>query len=67
MLSLMSYSITVRSEGGQLTVESTGQVPDGTHVISGHEDDSGRHVAVARNHPEGHQLASTGASHSKEH
>lgn len=67
MLGAMSYTVTVRSHEGQLTVESSGQVPDGTHVISGHEDDSGRSVGVVRHHPEGHQLASAGAAHSKEH
>lgn len=67
MLGVMSYSITVRAEGGQLTVEHSGEVPDGTHVISGHEDHQGRSVGVVRHSPEGHQVAQANAHHSKEH
>lgn len=67
MLGTMSYSITVHAEGGHLTVEHFGDVPDGTHVITGHEDDSGRTVEVRRNHPEGHHLVSAQGGHSKEH
>lgn len=66
MLGPMSYSITVRAEGGQLTVEHSGDVPDGEHRISGHEDASGRSVGVFRHDPEGHSLAGASSHHSKE-
>lgn len=67
MLGLMSYSITVRAVDGQLTVEHSGDVPDGTHIISGHEDHQGRSVGITRNHPEGHQQVTASGYHSKEH
>lgn len=65
MLGAMSYSITVLAQGGHLTVEHSGDVPDGTHVISGHEDEHGRSVGVSRHTPEGHQVAQANAHHSK--
>ena len=63
----MSYTITVRSHGGELEVTHTGEVPDGEHVISGHEDEHARSVSVQRNHAEGHHLATAATSHRKEH
>lgn len=66
MVGPMSYSITVRAVGGQLTVEHSGDVPDGEHRISGHEDDSGRSVGVARHAPDGHSLVNASGYHSKE-
>ena len=67
MLGLMSYSITVKAEGGHLTVEHSGDVPDGTHIISGHEDEHGRTMGVTRSDPGGRQVAHASAHHSKEH
>lgn len=67
MLGVMSYSITVHAHGGELMTEHSGDVPDGTHVITGHEDDSARSVSVTRHNREGHQVAHAGAQHSREH
>lgn len=67
MLGAMSYSITVHAREGHLTVEHSGDVPDGNHVITGHDDDEGRSVEVHRHTPEGHRVAGASAHHSKEH
>lgn len=67
MLRLMSYSITVKAAGGQLTVEHSGEVPDGTYIISGHEDEHGHTMGVTRSDAEGHQVAHASAHHSREH
>lgn len=66
MLGIVSYSITVHSLVGRLMFEQSGDVPDGTHAISGHEDDRGRSVGVVRQHPEGHQVIAASGHHSRE-
>lgn len=66
MVGPMSYSITVLAHEGELTVEHSGDVPDGDHRISGHEDNSGRSVGVARHAPDGHSLVNASGHHSKE-
>ena len=63
----MSYSITVHALDGQLRIEHSGQVPDGTHVISGHEDEHGRSVSVVRQDAEGRHAVQANAHHSREH
>ncbi len=56
----MSYTITVHTHEGHVEVETTGEVPDGRHVISGREGDDTRYVDVARYHAEGHLLVNAG-------
>ncbi|MGH3189996.1 MAG: hypothetical protein ACRDOL_22575 [Streptosporangiaceae bacterium] len=68
----MTYGITVVSKDGQHEVTSYGDVPDGSHEISGHDEPAvqvtggstyqGRHVAVTRRDEVGRHLI--GAQHS---
>ena len=45
----MSYSFNVIKKDGELTIEGTGTfVPDGTFMISGHEDEQSRSIFIAR-------------------
>lgn len=62
----MSYNITITTTGGQHTVTTSGQVPDGSHSVSGHADDHGSNLAVARMLPGGQVVAQTGSNYSKE-
>jgi hypothetical protein len=43
----MTYGITVKSHGGQLEAAGYGDIPDGTHEITGHE---GAPVQVSGGH-----------------
>lgn len=67
MLGAMSYSITVTTEGGVSTVATFGEVPDGKHYVSGHEDGSQRTLSVTRHDPEGRQVGNAASAHSREH
>lgn len=62
----MSYSITVKMHGEQPEVTTSGTVPDGTHVISGHDSTMTRTISVSRHDPHGHVVASASSAHSKE-
>lgn len=48
----MSYQIIVTSSDGALTVTATGDVPDGFHLVSGHEDASYVNLSATRQTPE---------------
>lgn len=61
----MSYQITVEHRAGQFDVHHSGDVPEGRFVVSGHEDDSNRSVAVVVYDAEGRQLHQAGSQHSK--
>ena len=62
----MSYSIKLRASGGNVQVETvSGTVPDGSFVVSGHEDDASANLAVVRYGVTGPQVASSGAMVSK--
>ena len=67
MLCPMSYSITVVAKGGQLTLRHSGEVPDGEHVISGHEDATSRTLHVGRFTEDGKALARASSEHHREH
>lgn len=58
----MSYQITVEATGGELTVTSSGTVPDGKHFISGHEDSTYVNVGVVRTATDGKQIIQANAS-----
>jgi len=62
----MSYSLTVRTHDGQTTVSTSGDVPEGEHQVSGHEDAAQVSLAVTRSGPDGRFVASASHSHSKE-
>lgn len=49
----MSYSIAVVTRDGVTTVETTGDVPDGRHDISGHDYDHGSSLSLTRRDLEG--------------
>lgn len=57
----MSYSITVKAVGGELTVTSSGQVPDGEHQVSGHEDATQVNVGVTRKAVDGKSVIQASA------
>jgi hypothetical protein len=61
----MSYQIKVTSAGGELTVESSGDVPEGAHYVSGHEDASNRSLSVSRTDKDGKSLIQASAGHPK--
>lgn len=61
----MSYQITVEYSGGQLGVHHSGELPEGTWTVSGHEDGDSRSVTVVQYHPDGHPLAQAGSTHHK--
>lgn len=64
----MSYSVTLRTEGGQTTVAKvTGDVPDGEHQIDGHEDAGYLGISVTRRTPDGRYATSAQHQHTKEH
>jgi hypothetical protein len=63
----MSYGITIKSAGGELQVSSYGDVPDGEHDLTGHDNTnqvSGGQtirsisISVARRDPEGRYVTS---------
>lgn len=58
----MTYSITVKTTDGAAIVSATsGQLPDGTFTISGHEDTTGAGISVQRRDARGRFRA--GAAH----
>lgn len=62
----MSYTISVRTEDGQASVQVSGEVPDGVFTVSGHEDDSQRQLSVTRQGLDGRYVATAGHTHYKE-
>lgn len=63
----MSYSLTVRTRGGtHEIVNASGDIPDGEHTVSGHEDAGRVDLAVTRKRPDGAQVASAMHSHTRE-
>lgn len=63
----MSYGITLRTENGQTTVQETaGDIPEGTHHISGHEDHGQVQLSVTRRRLHGGHVASASQSHDRE-
>lgn len=61
----MSYNITVTSHLGESVVSTSGEVPDGEFVISGHEDDSQRTLGVTRRGADGRYVQQANAVHHK--
>jgi hypothetical protein len=55
----MSYQITVKANNGSLSVTATGDVPDGEHRVSGHEDKSYLTLSAQRLDELGHHVIST--------
>lgn len=62
----MSYGFTVRSVNGELSVTASQNVPDGEHVISGHDDSERVDLTVERRGPDGRYVARAAHSHRKE-
>lgn len=62
----MSYSLKVAVADGVATVETTGEVPDGTFVVSGHEDDNSRQLGVTRQGVDGRYVEAASHTHYKE-
>jgi hypothetical protein len=61
----MSYNITVTAAGGELTVTQSGDVPDGEHSISGHDDATYVSVGVDRRDVDGKQILNANAAKTK--
>jgi hypothetical protein len=55
----MDYQITIKSNNGSIAVTATGDVPDGEHVISGHEDDILHSLQCERKDELGHLIIRT--------
>jgi hypothetical protein len=52
----MGYQITVKSNAGTHVVSLTGDVPDGEHVITGHDDVDLTSIQVERRSELGHTV-----------
>ena len=61
----MSYQITVTVKDGELSTSRSGDVPEGEHIIVGHEDDSQRSLSVTRRQPDGRYAGMASAVHHK--
>jgi hypothetical protein len=55
----MDYTITIKSNNGSIAVTATGEVPDGEHVISGHEDEILHSLQCERKDELGHLIIRT--------
>lgn len=63
----MSYTITLKSEGGSVAnVSVSGTLPDGQHEINGHDDASYISLGVTRRGADGRYVESAQHSHTKE-
>lgn len=62
----MSYSLTVAVVDGMPSVTHSGDVPDGTFTVSGHEDDKARNLGVTRQGTDGRYIESASHTHYKE-
>lgn len=55
----MDYTITIKSNNGSINVTATGDLPDGEHVITGHEDDVLHSLQAERKDELGHLIIRT--------
>lgn len=62
----MSYSIRVHSRPGGLSVETSGDVPEGEHELTGHDDGRTVSIAVRQRDAEGRFVVSAQHSHDRE-
>lgn len=62
----MSYNITVTVTGGELTVTSSGDVPEGKHLVSGHADATSINLGVNRVDAEGKTILQASSWRPKE-
>jgi hypothetical protein len=62
----MSYQITVVVQEGKISATGSGDVPEGEHIIAGHEDASQRSLSVTRRLPDGRYAGLASAVHHKE-
>jgi hypothetical protein len=62
----VSYQIRVEFKAGKATVEVSGEVPEGTHVIRGTVSDHDSTLSVNRLNAAGLHQASATSSHVKE-
>ena len=62
----MTYQITVTVTGGELTVTKSGDVPEGKHLVSGHEDATSVNIGVYRTDADGKSILSATATRPKE-
>lgn len=61
----MSYSVEVRVKDGTASVTTSGEVPEGSFTVAGHEDDSQSSLNVTRRLPDGRFAASAAHTHNK--
>lgn len=61
----MSFNITVTSHLGESAVSTSGEVPDGEFVISGHEDSELRSLGVTRRGADGRYVQQANTVHHK--
>lgn len=63
----MSYQLVVRTVDGESVLTTSGEVPDGEHLVSGHETADEVQLSVGRRGPDGRFVAEAGHRHPKEH
>ena len=59
----MSYNLTVVSKDGQVTVTATGDVPEGKHVVHGHQGHNDVTLGVTRYGTAGNVLGAANSQH----
>lgn len=62
----MSFSVNVTSKAGEVTVTTSGDVPDGIFGVSGHEDSAQRSLSVTHRSPDGRYVQNATSVHYKE-
>lgn len=65
-MGVMSYNVKVTAKDGTATVEVSGDLPDGLHVITGHQDASQTSLSVTRSAEDGRPVLSASTSTYKE-
>jgi hypothetical protein len=60
----MSYSLHLKAEKGFISLASqSGDIPDGSFEISGHRDERGTYLQIARRQPDGTHVEAASHSH----
>lgn len=66
MMAGMSYSVTIKASGGTVEVSTSGDVPDGTITVSGHDSHKDHSLSVNRSGADGRVIQSAGAHDTRE-
>ena len=66
MIDGMSYTITVKTQGGTPAAEVSGEAPEGTWLISGHRAEGREILAVRHSDSAGRVLHEVSSTHTRE-